>query len=255
MGIRVGKTNPKPFTADASMNLGRNALKQTYTDEERKALVASLMRLPKDKVLPALRSAGLDKEADELEQKLAQEHLGEMRKEKLAGIMALPEEERLTALLDNGFNEEAAAESKRQAESKLWSAVITLLNKYNVIDINDDATHALLEAASNPELNTAERVLFCNDNGLVALGEAYTSVLDGVSLEELEEKLAADSKVDEGAGEGTGDSAETPENGNGETPAENEASAAPANAETPAEAPADGEGEKKKVGRPKKNAE
>ena len=275
MGIRVGKSNPKPFTADTSFNLNQGKQSQTYTADERKALVDSLMRLPKEKVIPALRSAGLDDEANALEQKMAQEHLGEMRKEKLAEIMALPEEERLTALLDNGFTEEAAAESKRQAEAKLWSAVITLLNKYKVIDIANEETHALLESASNPAMNTAERVLFCNDNGLVTLGEAYTSVLDGMTIDELEEQLAEEAKKaeeaaaaeankqngeGEGTGEGTGDQApaETPENtdapGTTETSAET--------AETPAEgtqapneeAPADdAEPEKRKAGRPKKN--
>ena len=199
MGIRVGKSNPKPFTADTSFNLNQGKQSQTYTADERKALVDSLMRLPKEKVIPALRSAGLDDEANALEQKMAQEHLGEMRKEKLAEIMALPEEERLTALLDNGFTEEAAAESKRQAEAKLWSAVITLLNKYKVIDIANEETHALLESASNPAMNTAERVLFCNDNGLVTLGEAYTSVLDGMTIDELEEQLAEEAKKAEEA--------------------------------------------------------
>lgn len=282
MGIRVGKSNPKPFTADTSFNINQGKQSQTYTADERKALVDSLMRLPKEKVIPALRSAGLDDEANALEQKMAQEHLGEMRKEKLAEIMALPEEERLTALLDNGFTEEAAAESKRQAEAKLWSAVITLLNKYKVIDIANEETHALLESASNPALNTAERVLFCNDNGLVTLGEAYTSVLDGMTIDELEEQLAEEAKKaeeaaaaeadkqngeGEGTGEGTGEQApaETPENtdapGTTETPAEGtqapaETPETPADeAETPnEEAPADdAEPEKKKAGRPKKN--
>lgn len=259
MGIRVGKSNPKPFTADTSFNLNSGKQSQTYTADERKALVDSLMRLPKDKVIPALRSAGLDDEANALEQKMAQKHLDEMRKEKLAEIMALPEDERLAALLDNGFTEEAAAESKRQAEAKLWSAVITLLNKYNVIDINDEQTHSVLESASDPQLNTAERVLFCNNNGLVTLGEAYTSVLDGMTLEELESQLAEEAKKQEeaaaaasqggeGNGEGTGEGegTEGTGEGTGEAPAEN-AETPENNEEAPAEA---AEPEKKKPGRP-----
>ena len=99
MGIRVGRSNPMPFNGDASINLHVGKQKQTYTEDERKALVDSLMRLPKDKIIPALRSAGLDKEADEIEQKFAQEHLAELRKDKVAEIMALPEEERIAALL------------------------------------------------------------------------------------------------------------------------------------------------------------
>lgn len=264
MGIRVGRSNPKPFDGDASINLHVGKQKQTYTEDERKALVDSLMRLPKDKIIPALRSAGLDKEADEVEQKFAQEHLGELRKEKVAEIMALPEEERIAALLDAGFNEEAAAESKRQAEAKIWSAVITLLNQYKVIDITDEATHAVLEKASTPEMGNDERVLFLNENGLEALSSAYMEAIGGKSLEDIEAPLkeaakeaAAAENAGEGTGEGTGEGAgvaENPENpGTVETPD---------NGEKPVdegETPTDGTGnatetEKKKVGRPPKAA-
>lgn len=256
MGIRVGRSNPKPFDGDASINLHVGKQKQTYTEDERKALVDSLMRLPKDKIIPALRSAGLDKEADETEQKFAQEHLAELRKDKVAEIMALPEEERIAALLDAGFNEEADAESKRQAEAKIWSAVITLLNQYKVIDIADEATHAVLEKASTPEMGNDERVLFLNENGLESLSSAYMEAIGGKSLEDIEAPLkeaAKEAAAAENAGEGAG-VAENPENpGTVETPD---------NGEKPVdegETPTDGTGnatetEKKKVGRPPKAA-
>lgn len=263
MGIRVGRSNPKPFNGDASINLHVGKQKQTYTEDERKALVDSLMRLPKDKIIPALRSAGLDKEADEVEQKFAQEHLGELRKEKVAEIMALPEEERIAALFDAGFNEEAAAESKRQAEAKIWSAVITLLNQYKVIDITDEATHAVLEKASTPEMGNDERVLFLNENGLEALSAAYMEAIGGKSLEDIEAPLkeaakeAAAENAGEGTGEGTGEGAGVAENSDNPGTVET-----PDNGEKPAdegETPTDGTGdatetEKKKVGRPPKAA-
>ena len=170
----------------------------------------------------------------------------------------------IAALLDAGFNEEAAAESKRQAEAKIWSAVITLLNQYKVIDIADEATHAVLEKASTPEMGNDERVLFLNENGLESLSSAYMEAIGGKSLEDIEAPLkeaakeaAAAENAGEGPGEGTGEGAgvaENPENpGTVETPD---------NGEKPVdegETPTDGTGdatetEKKKVGRPPKAA-
>ncbi len=235
MGIQIGKSNPKPFTADAVFALHNAKQKPTYTEDERKALVASLMRLPKDKVVPALRSAGLDAEADELEQKMAQSHLVELRKEKVTEIMKLSEGERVAALLDAGFNEEAAAESKRQAESQLWSAVVSLLDKYGVIQISDEQTHSVLEQASNEAITTAERVLFCNENGLEVLGKYYTAAISGTALDDIETELKAESVRVASEKEGVGEGGEVAA---AETGAAEEAVVV----------------EKKKAGRPKKNA-
>ena len=88
------------------------------SEEDRKRLYDSLMTLPRDRQIPALRSAGLMDEADALEQQRAEEHLEEMRNEKLAAINALPVEERMVELIANGFTDEAKALSEQLAAEK-----------------------------------------------------------------------------------------------------------------------------------------
>lgn len=85
------------------------------SDEERKSLYDNLMTLPRDKQVPALRSAGLTAEADALEQKMAEEHLEELRRQKLESINALPEDERMSELIAAGFTDEAKALSEKLA--------------------------------------------------------------------------------------------------------------------------------------------
>lgn len=85
------------------------------SDDERKRLYDNLMTLPRDKQVPALRSAGLTAEADALEQKMAEEHLEELRRQKLESINALPEDERMSELIAAGFTDEAKALSEKLA--------------------------------------------------------------------------------------------------------------------------------------------
>lgn len=85
------------------------------SDDERKSLYDNLMTLPRDKQVPALRSAGLTAEADALEQKMAEEHLEELRRQKLESINALPEDERMSELIAAGFTDEAKALSEKLA--------------------------------------------------------------------------------------------------------------------------------------------
>jgi len=92
--------------------------RQAMSDEERKVMADALMRLPKDRVVQALRSAGLDREADECEQRLAEEHIAEMRRQQLDSANALPEEERLPRLIELGFTEEARELSERMAAER-----------------------------------------------------------------------------------------------------------------------------------------
>ena len=85
------------------------------SDDERKSLYDNLMTLPRDKQVPALRSAGLTAEADALEQRMAEEHLEELRRQKLESINALPEDERMSELIAAGFTDEAKALSEKLA--------------------------------------------------------------------------------------------------------------------------------------------
>ena len=85
------------------------------TQESRKQLADALMQLPKEKIIPAMRSAGLDDEANELEQQFAQDHLMELRQQRLAEIYALPEDEQLSLLIGEGYTEEAKELSERLA--------------------------------------------------------------------------------------------------------------------------------------------
>lgn len=88
------------------------------SEEERSKMAESLRSLPKDKVVSAMRSAGLDKEADDMEHQLAEEYLAEQRREKLEELQSLPEEERLQRLIELGYTDEAKALSEQLADAK-----------------------------------------------------------------------------------------------------------------------------------------
>lgn len=111
--MRVGREVKRQVLAEELKK--RKVSAPAMSEEERKAMKEALMRLPKDRIVPALRSAGLSEEADEVEQQFAQEHLREMRDEQLAKINALPADERLEQLIANGFKEEAKALSEELA--------------------------------------------------------------------------------------------------------------------------------------------
>ena len=96
----------------------RTPSRPAMSDEERRVMANALMQLPKDRVVPALRSAGLDDEADAFEQRLAEEHILELRLRKLEEIEAMPEDERLAALVQNGFDEEARVLSEKMAAER-----------------------------------------------------------------------------------------------------------------------------------------
>ena len=109
--MRVGKEVQRQVLAEDLKR--RRPQPAAMSDEERKSLYDNLMTLPRDKQVPALRSAGLTAEADALEQKMAEEHLEELRRQKLESINALPEDERMSELIANGFTEEAKALSEK----------------------------------------------------------------------------------------------------------------------------------------------
>ena len=111
--MRIGKE--ARVQAETSV---RTPSRPAMSDEERRAMADALMKLPKDRVVPALRSAGLDDEADAFEQRLAEEHIRELRLRKLEEIEAMPEYERLAALVQNGFDEEARVLSEKMAAER-----------------------------------------------------------------------------------------------------------------------------------------
>lgn len=111
--MRVGKEVQRQVLAEELKKKRTSQL--DMSEEERQSLAKALMTLPKDRIVPALRSAGLDKEADEAEQKFAEEHLAELRLKKLDEINGLPVEERLSQLIANGFTDEAKALSEQMA--------------------------------------------------------------------------------------------------------------------------------------------
>lgn len=116
------------------------------SDDERKSLYDNLMTLPRDKQVPALRSAGLTAEADALEQKMAEEHLEELRRQKLESINALPEDERMSELIANGFTDEAKALSEKLAAEKVSE------ESAEDADMPEEAPESVEETAE-PEVN------------------------------------------------------------------------------------------------------
>ena len=111
--MRIGKEVKRQVLAEDLKR--RRPQSAAMSDDERKSLYDNLMTLPRDKQVPALRSAGLTAEADALEQKMAEEHLEELRRQKLESINALPEDERMSELIAAGFTDEAKALSEKLA--------------------------------------------------------------------------------------------------------------------------------------------
>ena len=111
--MRIGKEVKRQVLAEDLKR--RRPQPAAMSDDERKSLYDNLMTLPRDKQVPALRSAGLTAEADALEQKMAEEHLEELRRQKLESINALPEDERMSELIAAGFTDEAKALSEKLA--------------------------------------------------------------------------------------------------------------------------------------------
>lgn len=109
--MRIGKEVKRQILAEDLKR--RKPQTAAMSDDERKSLYDNLMTLPRDKQVPALRSAGLTAEADALEQKMAEEHLEELRRQKLESINALPEDERMSELIAAGFIDEAKALSEK----------------------------------------------------------------------------------------------------------------------------------------------
>ena len=115
--MRIGREVKRQVVLE---DLKRQQREQVHsmTQESRKQLAETFMHLPKDKIISAMRSAGLDDEANDLEQQLAQEHLMEMRQQRLAEIYAMPEDEQLGVLIAEGYTEEAKELSERLAADK-----------------------------------------------------------------------------------------------------------------------------------------
>ena len=115
--MRIGREVKRQVVLE---DLKRQQREQVHsmTQESRKQLAETLMHLPKERIIPAMRSAGLDDEANELEQQFAQEHLMEMRQQRLAEIYAMPEDEQLGVLIAEGYTEEAKELSERLAAEK-----------------------------------------------------------------------------------------------------------------------------------------
>lgn len=111
--MRIGKEVKRQVLAEDLKR--RKPQPAVMSDDERKRLYDNLMTLPRDKQVPALRSAGLTAEADALEQKMAEEHLEELRRQKLESINALQEDERMSELIAAGFTDEAKALSEKLA--------------------------------------------------------------------------------------------------------------------------------------------
>ena len=120
--IRVGQKNPKVYQSTGFTTVTASQTKaapKVLSEDEKKKLIDSIMQMPTDKRVAALRSAGLSKEADEYETYLADEHLRELNEEnrakRLAEIKAMPEEDQLSLLIEEGFEDEAKELSEKLA--------------------------------------------------------------------------------------------------------------------------------------------
>ena len=118
--MRVGKEVQRQVLAEELERRRPKAVAMEPT--ERRRLYDNLMTLPRDRQVPALRSAGLAEEADELERTRAEEHLLDLRREQLERIGALPEDERMERLIAEGFTDEARELSERLAARKAAEA-------------------------------------------------------------------------------------------------------------------------------------
>lgn len=262
MGIVVGNNNPKTIKSEEIGNAYRQGMNN--------AAEAAKNRLEEDRLFENASKQSVNRldKPEETGGTIA-EHKAEIEAEKAAKeaerkallekIMAMPEEERVGALIDAGFNQEAAAENQRIADAKNWSALITVLNKYGVINIADENTHDILEKASDPAGTNEDRIAFVRENGIETLASLFEKVVSGETTvadieNEFEEKAEEEAKAKAAAeNAGAGESApayEAPANGEG-----GEGTEAPGTGD--ADGKGEGEGgdnadsqEKRKPGRP-----
>ena len=118
--IRIGRNKQKDYVPELATAAAQSH--PVFSDEEKANLLQSIKMMPKDKWVSALRSAGLEEEANDCERALAEEHLRDMkmeaRKKRLAEIMAMDEVDQLSLLIAEGFEEEAKALSEKMADAK-----------------------------------------------------------------------------------------------------------------------------------------
>lgn len=123
--IIVGQGRQKVYES-GSLSLGKSdekagdaTLRKIYTDEEKEKIINAIVgSLPKARIPAALRSAGLNEEADMYEKKFAEEEERERREVRLSEVRVLPEAEQLPILLAEGYEEEAKELSERLAEAE-----------------------------------------------------------------------------------------------------------------------------------------
>ena len=120
--IRIGRRGESSFNPGEPGASKMPPASETMTEEQRASYIESVMRMPKEKRVSALRSVGLGAEADELERSLAEEHLRELeldaRRKRLAELDELGEEERISILIAEGFEEEAKLLSEKMANEQ-----------------------------------------------------------------------------------------------------------------------------------------
>ncbi len=275
MGIVVGNNNPKTIKSEEIGNAYRQGMNnaaeaaKSRLEEDRlfeNASKQSVNRLDK----PEETGGTIDEHKAEIEAEKAAKEAE--RKALLEKIMAMPEEERVGALIDAGFNQEAAAENQRIADAKNWSALITVLNKYGVINIADENTHDILEKASDPAGTNEDRIAFVRENGIETLASLFEKVVSGETTvadieNEFEEKAKAEAEAAAKAEEEAKAKAAAENAGAGESapadeaPANGEGGEGGEGTEAPGTGDADGKGdgeggdnadsqEKRKPGRP-----
>lgn len=120
--IRVGKKGHKTYTSEGFSTVtasAKGAVQKVLSAEEKERLLSSIMSMPVEKRVGAMRAAGLNEKADEYETFLAEEHLRKMneanRAKRLAEIKAMPEEDQLSLLIEEGFEDEAKELSEKLA--------------------------------------------------------------------------------------------------------------------------------------------
>lgn len=123
--ILVGQKSQKVYESGnlslgaVAEKTGSNTPKKIYTEEEKKKILDAIVTsLPKARIPAALRSSGLNEEADFYEKKFAEEEEQMKREIRLKEILALPEEEQLPLLLAEGYNDEAKELSERLSAAK-----------------------------------------------------------------------------------------------------------------------------------------
>ena len=119
---KVYKTHSLSLTK-SDENAGNPTLQKIYTEEEKEKIINAIVgSLPKARIPAALRSAGLNEEADMYEKKFAEEEEQKRREVRLKEILALPESEQLPILLAEGYEEESKELSERLAEENAKNA-------------------------------------------------------------------------------------------------------------------------------------